>query len=334
MRIWVDLTNSPHVCVMRPLVALMKEDGHEVHISARDFAQTVELCDRFGLETTVIGHHRGRRIAAKAYGLASRSLALCRWAKGKEFDLAAGHGSNDISVAAKLLKVPSVTMFDYEFATVQHNINCRLARRVVVPGCIPPESLYRYGARGKIANYPGLKEEYYLSDFEPDSRVLEGLSLDEARPTVVLRTPPDVSLYHRFENDLQTRLVRWLAAQSEAQVVALPRTQEQRSELLSLGAGNFKVPKTAIDAQSLVAYADLLVSAGGTMNREAVALGTPVYSTFQGRLGAVDKGLVAEGRLRLLSDPDEIEIKKKGQLGYERKRRDPRQLLDLLLNFP
>ena len=141
MRVWVDLTNSPHVLVMRPLIEAMRADGHEVEVTARDFAQTLELCERFGIEHTAVGRHRGGRLAGKALGLASRSLALARWARGRRFDVALGHGSNDVSVAAALLRIPSATAFDYECAEAQHQVNCRLARAVVVPDAIPPERL-------------------------------------------------------------------------------------------------------------------------------------------------------------------------------------------------
>jgi len=214
MRIWIDLTNSPHVLVMRPVIDRLQAEGHEVRVTARDFAQTIALCERLGVVHTAIGHHRGERVAAKAFGLASRSAALVRWARGDaraaggaRFDLALGHGSNDITVAAAALRVPSTTMFDYEWATVQHNVNCRLARVVVVPEAIPPERLDRYGARGKLRAYAGLKEEYYLSDFEPDPAVLDELAIDRARPIVVVRTPPELSLYHRFENPVFPRLL-------------------------------------------------------------------------------------------------------------------------------
>ncbi len=303
MRIWVDLTNSPHVLVMRPVIERLRERGHDVEVTARDFAQTLDLCERLGIAHTAIGHHRGGRVAAKARGLAERSYALARWARGRRFDRALGHGSNDITIAAALLRIPSATTFDYEWATVQHNVNCRLAAAVVVPDAIPPERLYRYGARGKIRGYPGLKEEYYLSDFEPDPGILATLGLDAQRPVAVVRTPPAVSLYHRFENDLFAAVLDRLAA---VQTVVLPRTPEQRAELQE--AARFTVPDRAIDAQSLIAFADVVVSAGGTMNREAVALGTPVYTVFEGRLGAVDERLIAEGRLRRLTDPDELEI--------------------------
>ena len=328
MRVWVDLTNSPHVLVLRPLIELMRADGHEVQVTARDFAQTLELCERFGIEHTAIGRHRGGRLAGKALGLASRSFALVRWARRRRFDVAIGHGSNDLSVAAALLRVPSATAFDYEWAAAQHHVNCRLARVVMVPDAIPPERLDRYGARGKVRGYAGLKEEYYLADFEPDPAVLTELGIDRGRPLVVVRTPPEVSLYHRFENPLFRRVLERLAA-GEAQAVVLPRTAAQREEIARLG--DFTIPERAIDAQSLVAYADLVVSAGGTMNREAVALGTPVFTTFEGRLGAVDEALLREGRLRKLDDPGQIEVERRHANGGLRVRRDPRELVRLLL---
>jgi predicted glycosyltransferase len=326
MRVWVDLTNSPHVLVMRPLIELMRADGHEVEVTARDFAQTLELCRRFGIEHTAIGHHRGGRLASKAVGLASRSFAMARWARGRRFDVAMGHGSNDVTVAAALLRIPSATAFDYEWATVQHQVNCRLARSVVVPDAIPPERLERYGARGKIRAYPGLKEEYALADFEPDPAVLHELGLDPARPIAVVRTPAEMSAYHRFENSIFGDVLARLAG---TQTVVLPRTPQQRSEL---HGGGLIVPERAIDSQSLVAHADLVVSAGGRMNREAVALGTPVWTTFEGRLGAVDERLIAEGRLRRLESVDQLELVKRPAGTAPRVRRDPGLLADLLMS--
>jgi uncharacterized protein len=329
VRIWVDLTNSPHVLVMRPLIEIMRADGHQVEVTARDFAQTLELCERFGIEHTAVGRHRGGRLASKGLGLVSRSAALLRWARGRRFHVAIGHGSNDISVAAWLLRIPSATAFDYEFANAQHQVNCRLCRIVMVPDAIPPERLRRFGATdAKLRQYEGLKEEYYLADFEPDEAVLDELGLTRERPLVVVRTPPEVSLYHRFENPLFTRVLERLAAE-DAQTVVLPRTQAQREEIARLG--DFKIPAHAVDAQSLVAYADLVISAGGTMNREAVALGTPVFTTFEGRLGAVDEALLREGRLHRLGDPSEIRVVRRPSHAGLCTRRDPRELVRLLL---
>jgi len=327
MRVWVDLTNSPHVLVLRPVVAALRAEGHDVQLTARDFAQTIGLLERFGMEHTEVGRHRGGRLAAKGLGLLSRSAALARWARGRRFDVALGHGSNDVTVAARMLRIPCATMFDYEWATVQHTVNCRLAQAVVVPDVIPPARLARYGATGKIAAYEGLKEEYYLADFEPDPAVLAELALDAAAPIAVVRTPPAVSLYHRFENDVLGTMLERLRG---TQTVVLPRTPQQRAELRDSG---FVVPDQAIDAQSLIAYADLVISAGGTMNREAVALGTPVWTTFQGRLGAVDERLIAEGRLRVLERADDVVLAKRPASARDtaRVRRDPARLAALLL---
>jgi predicted glycosyltransferase len=327
VRVWVDLTNSPHVLVLRPVIAGLRARGHEVEVTARDFAQTLELCERFGIEHTEIGRHRGAGLFDKARGLAARSAQLARWARPRRFDLAIGHGSNDITVAAWLLRIPCSTTFDYEWATIQHNVNCRLAQAVVVPDVIPPERLYRFGARGKLHRYPGLKEEYYLSDFVPDPAVIAELGLDCAAPIAVVRTPPAVSLYHRFENDLFGQVLERLRGE---QVVVLPRTSQQRAELAR--AGGFVVPERAIDAQSLIAYADLVVSAGGTMNREAVALGAPVFTVFEGRLGAVDEHLIADGRLRRLRCAAEVKLVKREAVSEaeDRVRRDPALLVDLL----
>ena len=185
-----------------------------------------------------------------------------------------------------------------------------------------PERLDRYGARRKLRRYPGLKEEYYLADFKPDTAVLDELGLDRAQPLAIVRTPPVVSLYHRFENDVFADVLTRLRG---TQTVVLPRIAEQRAQL-----DGFIVPERAVDSQSLIAYADLVVSAGGTMNREAVALGTPVWTTFEGRMGAVDERLIAEGRLRRLHDAGEIELRRREHTDVARVRRDPRLLADLL----
>jgi len=333
---------------MRPVIERLQARGHDVQVTARDFAQTLELCERLGVRHTAVGHHRGERLTAKAVGLASRSAALVRFARaqtasaGAAFDIALGHGSNDITVAAAVLGIPSATMFDYEWAAVQHNINCRLARAVVVPEAIPPARLRRYGADGKLRRYEGLKEEYYLADFEPDPAVLDELALDPASPLVVLRTPPELALYHRFENDLFAQVLtrlRAASAQEGVQTVVLPRVAAQRSALAA--GGELLVPEHAVDAQSLIAYADLVISAGGTMNREAVALGVPVYTTFEGRTGAVDEMLIAEGRLRRLTRVEDLDLRPREREqqripgprgGRGRVRRDPELLVDLLLS--
>jgi uncharacterized protein len=332
MRVWIDVTAAAHVLVFRPLVELLRGRGDEVEITAREYGQTRQLLELHGLEATVLGEHGGASALGKARRLAGRLVALRRWAGGRRFEVALAHGSHELTLTARSLGIPSATTFDYEFAWLQHQLGCRAATRVVVPEAIPPERLARYGARPpKLRQYPGLKEEYYLADFEPDPGVLDALGLDPERSLVVLRPPPDVSLYHRHENPLFPRTLESLARRDDTQAVVIPRTGEQAAYVRSLALPSVVVPDGAVDAQSLIAFADLVVSAGGTMNREAVALGAPVYTVFGGRLGAVDARLIAEGRLLPLGDPEAIEVRRRdGSLG-ERVRRDPAELLELLV---
>jgi uncharacterized protein len=331
MRIWIDLTAPAHVLVFQPIVRRLRERGHEVEITARDYAQTLQLARLHGLDHEVIGHHGGRSALGKARSLAGRTGAVTRWARGRGFELAAAHGSNDMPIAARTLGIPAVDMFDYEFASLQHSIGCRLARRVLVPEAIPPERLARYGARPpKLVQYPGLKEEYYLADFEPDPGILDQLGVDASRVIVVVRTPPDVSLYHRKANPLFRLVVERLGHDPSVHAVVLPRTTEQGRLLARLALPSLIVPGEAVDGQSLIAASDLVVSAGGTMNREAVALGVPVYTTYGGRLGGVDEWLIREGRLRPLVDPQGLELAKRDGLG-QAMRRDPMLLVDRIL---
>jgi uncharacterized protein len=328
----MDMTASAHPLVLRPVVSLLREHGHEVEITTRDYGQTVELIERLGLSAEVIGHHAGRSALGKARQMTSRLGALKRWAEPRRFDLAIAHGSHELTITARRLRIPSSTTFDYEFAWLQHQLGCRAARRVVVPDAIPPERLERYGVRPpKLRQYEGLKEEYYLYDFEPDPAALAELELDRERTLVVLRPPPDVSLYHRHANPLFPQTLDRLGSLDSVHAVVIPRTVEQRDFVRSLALPSVVVPEHAVDAQSLIAFADLVVSAGGTMNREAVALGVPVYTTFGGRRGGVDEKLIREGRLRPLTDPGALDLSKRDRGSSERLRRDPRRLLELLL---
>jgi len=222
-------------------------------------------------------------------------------------------------------------MFDYEWATLQHHVICRLATRVLVPEAIPPERLRRYGARPpKLVRFPGLKEEYYLSSFEPDRTALERLGVAQGEPVCVVRTPPSYALYlGGSENALLPPLLRRLDRQG-CWCVVLTRTPEQRAAVQALGLERTIAPDRAQDGRSLVALADALVSAGGTMNREAAVLGTPVWSIFEGPLGGVDELLVREGRMRLLRDPEELTVERRPHNAFERRvRRDPADLLTL-----
>jgi predicted glycosyltransferase len=332
VRVWIDMTASAHVLVFRPMIELLRDRGHEVEITARDYSQTLELLELHGLEATVLGRHGGRSRLRKATRLFGRLSALRRWGKGRDFDVALAHGSHELMITARRLGIAGADMFDYEWATLQHWLGSHSATRVVVPEAIPPDRLARVGAKPpKLRRYPGLKEEYYLSDFEPDAGVPGELGADPERVLVVLRPPPDVSLYHRHSNPLFPQTLDVLGNRDDVHAVVLPRTEDQREYVRSLDLPSVLLPEHAVDAQSLIALADLVVSAGGTMNREAAALGVPVYTTYGGRLGGVDEQLIREGRLVPLSDPRAIELRKRDGGPGERVRRNPAALLDLLL---
>jgi hypothetical protein len=333
MRVWIDVTNSPHVPFFRPLIALLEQRGHEVAVTARQFAQTLELLESGGISHDVVGPpHGGAARTAKAGAMARRVRELRRYARGRRFDVALAHASHELPIVARSLGIPSAYAFDYEFARAQHGLGSRAATRVVVPAVIPQDRLNRLGATApKVRRYDGLKEEYYLQGFAPDPTVAGALGIDTERVVVVVRTPPEVSLYHLHGNPLFDAVIERLGRDPAVHAVVLPRTAEQRDALLARRLPSLVVPATAVDAQSLVAAADLVVSAGGTMNREAVALGTPVYTTFGGRIGAVDEQLVAKGLLRTLTSPADIKLERRAAR-IPLPGRDPALMLDLLLS--
>jgi uncharacterized protein len=334
VRVWVDFTNTAHVIVLRPLVERLERAGHDVELTARPLSHTVELLEQWGHAHTVVGRYGGVRRRDKARAAADRVGRLVRWARRRRFDCALAHGSTDVTVVGRLLGVPNTTTFDYEWAALQHHVNCRLATRVLVPEAIPPERMATYGARApKLVRYPGLKEEYYLADFEPDRAVLDELGVAGTEVLCVVRTAPSYALYlGGSETPLLARVLQRAAADPRVQTVVLARTDEQRAGVRALGLERVVVPDRTVDGRSLVALADVLVSAGGTMNREAAVLGTPVWSMFEGRLGGVDELLVREGRLKLLGDSEAIAFRPKPAGTLDRRtRRDPEDMLRLAL---
>lgn len=325
------MSGPAHVLVLRPIIERLRSAGHEVTVTSREYTQTQELLELHHMEHTSIGRHGGASRVRKLLRLIQRTGRMRRFGRGAGFDLAIAHGSNDLAIAARVLGIPEANMHDYEFAVAQHHVGCRLAKRVIFPDSVPPERLRRFGVGPeKLFQYPGIKEEYYLADFEVDSDALEKVGVDTERVVVVVRPPPDVSLYHRKSNPLFPQVLARIGTDKNVHAVVLPRTEQQRDYVRDLALPSLIVPDHVVEAQSLIALADLVVSAGGTMNREAVALGTPVYTTYGGRLGGVDEALIRSNRLRPLTDPRALELVKKSGQG-ERVRRDPRLLVDLML---
>ena len=309
MRIWIDLANSPHVPFFRSLANEFIRRDHDVVVTARDFAETVELANAAGFVFEVIGGHGGGKLSGKAGNLVQRALSLARWARGKDIDLAVSHNSYSQILAARALSLRSVTLMDYEHQPANH-LAFRLATRIIVPRAFPQAALTRFGAAAeKVRRYEGTKEDVYLADFQSDPNFvdqLRKLGVDSEEILVVARPPATEALYHRFENELFDQLMKRLLTTPSVKVIVLPRNESQKKTYSELGAANLIVPEHPLDGANLIAHSDLVVSAGGTMNREAAALGVPAVSLYMGEWAALDQELVNEGRLRRISTGKEV----------------------------
>src|SRR5947209_4678514 len=337
MRIWIDLANSPHVPFFHALIPEFTTRGHQIEITARDFAQTVELATKAGMVPHVIGGHGGSTFRGKAGNLVGRAAALRKWARDRGIDLALSHNSYAQIAAAAALGIKSVTLMDYEHQPANH-LAFRLASRVIVPSAFPEDALRRYGAATeKVRRYHGTKEDVYLADFKPDPDFMEKLRELGVTPEavlVVVRPPAGEALYHRFENDRFDTLLDRLLASVGVKVILLPRTDVQRSKYEELASTNLIMPRQALDGANLIAAADLVISAGGTMNREAAALGVPAATIYAGKWAAIDELLLHEGRLRRLttmSDIESLAIHKKSGMQLRAARRVRNEVVDLIL---
>jgi predicted glycosyltransferase len=310
MRIWIDLANSPHVPFFRSLVGAFVDRNHDVLITARKFAETVELAEAAGLAPEVIGGHGGGKVSGKAGNLVQRALALARWARGRKIDLALSHNSYSQILAARTLGIRAITLMDYEHQPANH-LAFRFASRVIVPDSFPEDALLRYGATGaKVRRYSGIKEDVYLSDFQLDPHfggVVDELGIALSDVLVTVRPPAHEALYHRFENELFDQLLDRLLATPRVKVVLLPRNDLQRAQYGSRDAAKLIIPTRPLDGANLIAASDLVISAGGTMNREAAALGVPAASVYLGKWAAVDEKLVNQGRLLKLSTKEDLQ---------------------------
>ena len=316
--------------VAAPVVRRLEDEGHEVVLSARDHAQTVDLARGRWPEVLVVGMESPPGRVAKGLAVASRAETLRRFARSRRPDVAFSHGSYAQIVAARAAAIPTVTMMDYEHQPANH-LSFRLAHGVIVPDVFPDVALRRYGARpGKVSRYPGFKEELYLAGFRPIPTVLDALELDGEGVLAVFRPPPEGALYHRMANERFDEVLRRALDEASVQVVLLPRTTVQRARYATMSP-RIRIPERAVDGNSLLALADLTVGAGGTMNRESAVLGTPTYTVFLGRLGAVDAKLIRLGYLQDLRTAGSHPRFEKKHVGAGRLDGDAESIMSVIL---
>lgn len=320
MNIWVDIANAPQVLFLRPIIAELAKRGHQLIVTTRRQSESISLADRYGLSHKVIGVHGGGTLLGKGAAIVSRALSSVWYLRRKGISLAVGSSSYSQAIAAKLMNIPLITFNDYEGNPGMHII-CRVAKKILVPNVFSKENLYSYGASDEqIEFYNGIKENVYLNEFAPDPGFLDSINIPKDKILVTMRPASEVSAYHQFENPLFEEALKHIASHNNTCIILLTRNPEQRRKYQAMGLENVVFPSSVLDGPNLVYHSDLIVGAGGTMNREAVVLGSPVYSLFMGRLGSVDKTLIDSGKLVWIKsneDVKRIKILKKEKKEYQ-----------------
>ena len=306
-KIWFDLDNTPHVPLFEPIIEELKARGFPVMVSARDAFQVCELADKKGLEYKRIGHHYGKNRILKIWGMVYRAMQMVPFALQGKPQLAVSHCSRSQLLLGTWLRIPTLLMDDYEYS----HQRLMWPSWVLVPSVIPDAAL-SYN-KNRLRKYPGIKEDVYAWKLKPDASVLKELGIAESDLVITVRPPATEAHYHNQDSDrLFEAFMERTHRIAGARVVLVPRNKVQ-AELLKrkfprwFEAGKTVIPKGAVDGLNLIWQSDLVVSGGGTMNREAAALGVPVYSIFRGAIGAVDKHLVKEGRLVLIESVEDVQ---------------------------
>jgi predicted glycosyltransferase len=306
VKIWFDADNGPHVLILKPLARELQRRGHEVVFTARDRTRTCELLDLYGLPYRKVGGVYGKGMWNKVRGTLGRAAHLAAVMRGQGCDVSFGHGSRALPPASRLLGVPTLTMYDYEWVDPRLFNTC--CRAILLPDAIDAGRCREAGvADAKVVRFPGLKEELYLADAPLDPQaVARDLELRLDAVKVLLRPPATDAHYHNPEAEavLEAILER-LAGRDDLDLVYLARSADQQAFLAGHDLARTIVPQRVYDGPSLVAAMDLVIGGGGTMTREAAVLGVPACSFFRGRLGRVDETLEQEGRLLMLRRPEE-----------------------------
>ncbi len=309
-RIWIDLDNSPHVPFFAPIIKELEARGYSILLTARDAFQVKELVELYQFDCKCIGHHYGKRKLLKLLGILIRALQLLPIVARNRPDLAVAHGSRAQLALATALRIPTLHIGDYEHATAWAVIH---PSWVLVPEVIPPEGIHE--PKDRILRYPGIKEDVYVPVFTPDPGIREQLSLSEDDIVVTVRPPASEAHYHNPLSDLLfSATIEFLSRNPRVKMILLPRNQRQSDAIEKtwtqlFAAGRALIPSHVVDGLNLIWFSDAVISGGGTMNREAAALGVPVYSIFRGKIGAVDRYLSATGRLVMIETAEDLPAK-------------------------
>lgn len=309
-KIWIDLDNSPHVPFFVPIIEELQKRDYQILLTARDSYQVCELLELHRLACKVIGGHWGKNRAAKMLGTCLRAAELVPFILREKPDLAVSHGSRAQSLSCRVLQVPSILIFDYEYTSRGAYL---YPDWVFIPELIPESA--GVVAKNKVFRYPGLKEDVYVSRLKPDPQVKNRLGLSGSDLVVTVRPPATEAHYHNAGSEvLFTASLNFLLHHRDVRVILLPRNHRQLLDLRKewkegIAKGKIIIPEQVVDGLNLIWFSDLVISGGGTMNREAAALGVPVYSIFRGKLGAVDKYLVTKKRLVLLESLEDVRTK-------------------------
>ena len=307
MKIWFDADNGPHVLVMKPLAEELTRRGHTVKFTARDRANTCELLDLYGFDYTKVGGPYGKSTIKKVIGTIKRAVQLRKAMKHWKADVSFGHGSRSLPIASKLLKVPSITMYDYEW--VSPSIFNKFCKKILIPDAITKERAQEAGIDlNKVNFYPGFKENLYLNDIQPDPQIAEELNLKADKIKVLLRPPATTAHYHNPEaEEILSALLKKLLTNPEVQLIWIPRTEDQNELVKGNHKAEVTVPTRVYSGPQLILAMDMIIGGGGTMTREAAILGIPSVSFFRGRRGAVDDKLEVLKRLKLIEKPEQVE---------------------------
>lgn len=309
-RLWIDLDNSPHVPLFAPLIRHLREEGWRVFITARDFAQTLDLVAQIGLDAVPVGVHAGKSKIRKVANLPVRAVQLMRVVRSFRPHASLSHGSRTQALASRLLGIPQIVMFDYEWTELR--ILSKLATRLLCPRALTADRLIQIGAPiEKVSWYDGFKEDLYLGEFRSDPGFRASIGVGEGAKLVTIRPPGMIGNYHDARSeDLCAAAIRHVVSMPGTVAVILPKTRLEREFIDAVtpkgGPGRFIIPERALPGLQLLHASDGAISGGGTMNRESALLGTTTWSIFTGRRAMVDEELVRRGLLRFATSVHDV----------------------------